>query len=511
MDRRIKFDNKRIAFNTIMLYIRMLLIMLVQIYTSRVVLDVLGVVDYGIYNVVGGIVVFMSFLNASMSNAVQRFLSFELGRNNTEKANHVFCMSLVTHFFIAVIVFVIIESAGPWFLKTYMTIPHERLYAAQWVLQCSVVSTIFSFFQVPYNAIIIAKEKMAIYAYVGIVEVVFRLIIVYVLLITGKDKLVFYAMLQMLVTIVILQVYRIYCTRNFVETRFRLIKDYKILYSVGSFAIWNLIGEFSWVMTNQGVGIIINIFCGPIVNAARGIADQVNTAVLRFVNNFQMAINPQIIKNFSIGQQGQMELLVGRGTRLSYFLMLFLSLPLITEMDFILNLWLVQVPDYAVGFCRLVLVYSLVTIITNLLVQVIRATGDIRLYQIITALCNLLNFPLTYIFLKLGYSPIYSIYIAIIIQFFIGLLRLYFVHKMTNYDIKLFLHRDFGRIVMVTLLAVPLPFCFILYLESSMLRFIYVCIVNIVMSIIITYKLGLTDVEQKKTVQFVQTKIKCII
>jgi O-antigen/teichoic acid export membrane protein len=315
-------NNKRIAKNTLLLYFRMLLMMFVTLFTSRVVLDKLGVTDYGIYNVVGGVVAMLGFLNSSMSNAVQRYLSFEIGKNNEAGVNRIFNVSLFAHAGIAVFVFVVMEIVGVWYLNTHMNIPAERMDAANWVLQCSIFTTLFTIVQVPYNAIIISKEQMGIYAYISILEVVLKLLVVYMLAIRNFDKLKLYSVLIMVVTIGIVMIYRCYCTRKYKEAKFKFVKDWNLLKQIVGFASWNMLGELAWVFTGQGVNIILNSFFGPVVNAARGLAEQVNGAVNRFVANFQTAVNPQLIKNYASDQLGEMKTLLFRSTRFSYYLLL---------------------------------------------------------------------------------------------------------------------------------------------------------------------------------------------
>lgn len=500
-------NSKRVAKNTIFLYIRMLLVMAVSIYTSRVVLATLGVSDYGIYNVVGGVVGFLGFLNSSMANAVQRFLSFELGKGEKGETNRVFCSAVVAHVIISIVVVIALELVGPWFISTKMSIPADRMDVAEWVFQCSVFTVLFSFVQVPYNAIIIAKEKMGIYAYVSIIEVLAKLGIVYLLVVIPFDKLSMYAILQMVVTIAILMIYRVYCIKKFEEAHFHFIKDFRKLKEIVSFAGWNLIGEFSWAVTNQGTSIILNMFCGPVVNAAQGVSNQVNSAVSRFIANFQTALNPQIIKSYSASQFKDMVKLVSRGSRMSFFLLLFLSLPLIYEMDYILNLWLVEVPKYATIFCQLTLICSLVMIITNLLVQVIRATGNIRNYQFSTALFSLATFPLAYYALKVGMTPAIVVVIMIFVQIVVGTMRLYFVKKQVSYPIKDFITKDVRLMLTVCVLSCIVPSIIVLFFPSSFVRFVLNILLSCTCIAILSGYIGLTKEERNKAVTIIRNHI----
>ncbi|MCD8237550.1 MAG: lipopolysaccharide biosynthesis protein [Prevotellaceae bacterium] len=489
-------NNKRIAKNTLLLYFRMLFMMVVSLYTSRVVLDKLGVSDFGIYNVVGGIVTMLGFLNGSMSNAVQRFLSFELGRDNKEGVSRIFNVSLQAHGGIAVFVFVVMKIAGVWYLNTYMNIPPDRLEAANWALQCSLITTLFSIVQVPYNAIIIAKEQMGIYAYISILEVALKLLIVYLLVIVNFDKLKMYSVLIMIVSIGIMMIYRLYCIRKYEEARFRLTKDWNMLKQLLSFASWNMLGEMAWVLTGQGVNIILNFFFGPVVNAAKGLAEQVNGAVNRFVLSFQMAANPQLIKDYAAGQYQEMKTLLYRSIRFSYFLLFVLSLPLILKMDYILHLWLKEVPKYAVGFCQLVLVGTMIANLSNQMTQIARAHGKIRNFELIVAFFLLLNFPLSYIVLKLGASPLATMEVYCGVQTALLFVRLKLTGKriqMTCWD---YVKNVLIRVALVTLasLIVPISICWII--GNTFMDFIIVCVSALLSVCLCTYLLGMNKNER---------------
>lgn len=489
-------NNKRIAKNTLLLYFRMLLMMFVTLFTSRVVLDKLGVTDYGIYNVVGGGVAMLGFLNSSMSNAVQRYLSFEIGKNNEAGVNRIFNVSLFAHAGIAVFVFVVMEIVGVWYLNTHMNIPAERMDAANWVLQCSIFTTLFTIVQVPYNAIIISKEQMGIYAYISILEVVLKLLVVYMLAIGNFDKLKLYSVLIMVVTIGIVMIYRFYCTRKYKEAKFKFIKDWNLLKQIVGFASWNMLGELAWVFTGQGVNIILNSFFGPVVNAARGLAEQVNGAVNRFVANFQTAVNPQLIKNYASDQLGEMKTLLFRSTRFSYYLLLALSLPIILKMDFILHLWLKEVPDYTTGFCQLVLVSSLVSTLSNLLAQVARAYGKIRNYQIIVSIFLFLNFPLSYIVLKFGGSPLSTMFVNIGINAMLLFVRLRLTNRMIQMTYGSFIRNVLFPVIIVTAVALVIPLTIYFMLDNSIISFIIVCLVSFVSVGVSIYTLGMNANER---------------
>lgn len=504
-------NNKRIAKNTLLLYFRMLLMMFVTLFTSREVLDKLGVTDYGIYNVVGGVVAMLGFLNSSMSNAVQRYLSFEIGKNNEAGVNRIFNVSLFAHAGIAVFVFIVMEIVGVWYLNTHMNIPAERMDAANWVLQCSIFTTLFTIVQVPYNAIIISKEQMGIYAYISILEVVLKLLVVYMLAIGNFDKLKLYSVLIMVVTIGIVMIYRFYCTRKYKEAKFKFVKDWNLLKQIVGFASWNMLGELAWVFTGQGVNIILNSFFGPVVNAARGLAEQVNGAVNRFVANFQTAVNPQLIKNYASDQLGEMKTLLFRSTRFSYYLLLALSLPIILKMDFILHLWLKEVPDYTTGFCQLVLVSSLVSTLSNLLAQVARAYGKIRNYQIIVSIFLFLNFPLSYIVLKFGCSPLSTMFVNIGVNAMLLFVRLRLTNRMIQMTYGSFIRNVLFPVIIVTSVALVIPLTIYFMLDNSIISFIIVCLVSFVSVGVSTYALGMNANERQyilAAISKIITKIK---
>lgn len=386
-------NTRRIAKNTAMLYIRMLLIMAVTLYTSRLVLNVLGVEDFGIYNVVGGVVMMFAFLNGAMAQSTQRFLSFEIGRNNKEQLKKVFSLSVTIHIGIAILILVLAETLGLWFLNTKMNIPADRMEAARWIYQFAIFSFMVSVVQVPYNAAIIAHERMQVYAYISIAEAALKLFVAFALTWTAFDKLKVYAVLVFGVNVMIAFLYRLYCKWKIKECRYRFIWDKKLYTTLTGFAGWNLFGTFAWLMKSQGLNVILNIFFGPLLNAAYGIANQVNTAVNSFVQNFSMALNPQIVKSYAAGDLSYTVTLLFRGARFSYYLFLFFAVPLLIETEVILKLWLKNVPEYAVIFTRLVIINSMFESFTYTMGTAIQATGKNKLYQFIVGGTILLNLP----------------------------------------------------------------------------------------------------------------------
>lgn len=452
-------NTKRIAKNTLMLYVRMLFSMLVSLYTSRVVLNTLGVEDYGIYNVVGGFVAMFSLISNSLSASVSRFLTFELGRGDMERLKETFSTSLMIHLALAGIVFILAESIGIWFLNTQMTIPEERLYAANWVFQASIISFMFGLCSVPYNASISSHERMTAFAYIGMLDVVLRLLIVLFIAYSpfNFDRLIVYSLLLVAVGMSLQCIYLWYCQKNFEECRFKLHFNKSYWKEISSFAGWNFIGCTAGLLKDQGVNILLNLFMGPVVNAARGIAVSVNTAVTGFVGNFMIAVNPQITKSYATGDREYMFSLVERGSRFSFYIILILALPILFETEFILTLWLKHYPEYTVNFIRLVLVLSLCDVISNTLITLQNSTGKIRNYQLAVGGMLMMNFPISYICLKVGLSPESVFLAAIAISICCLSLRLVFLQNMVGLSISGFLKNVCLRAIVVTIIAIIVP------------------------------------------------------
>ncbi len=447
-------NNKRIAKNTIVLYVRMLLIMLVTLYTSRVVLEVLGIEDYGIYNVVGGVITLLSFLNSALNTATQRYMNYEMGKNNHDGLRKVFSMSFILFFIIALVVVVLSETIGLWFVKNYLVIPEPRMDAALWVFQFSVLTFIISLIGVPYNAAIIAHERMEVYAYVSIVEVVLKLALVYTLRIIDADKLILYAILMALVQILIFISYKIYCKRKFDECTVKWIWDKPLLKGLFSFSGWMLSGTITNVLSTQGVNVLINMFFGPTMNAARGIAMQVYGAVNSFVANFMTAVRPQICKSYAQGDMDYMYKLVFSSSRLSFFLLFILSLPLIFNTNQILSIWLKEVPKYSVIFTQLVLINLLVTAVYSSIAYVSQASGKVKHYQLVISIGFVLIAVLTWAAYRMGLDVTATFIIAIAVDV-IGLFaRLLILHRIVDFPIMEFFKRVMLPIVCVIIISV---------------------------------------------------------
>ncbi len=449
--------NKRIAKNTAMLYVRLLVTMVVALYTSRVILGALGVEDFGIYNAVGGFVAMFTVISGSLSAAIARFITFELGRGDTGRLARVFSAAVAVQLAIAAAVVLLGETAGLWFLHTKMSIPPGRLDAAGWVLQFSLLAFVVNLLSVPYNACIVAHERMSAFAWIGMAEAGAKLAVAYLVGHSPADRLATYAALLAAVALAVCTAYATYCGRHFAECRFRPAWDGALLREMAGFAGWNFIGSSSGVLRDQGVNVLLNVFCGPAVNAARGIAVQVSTAVNSFTSNFMTALNPQITKSYARGDRDYLMTLVCQGSRLSFYLLLFLSLPLLVEMPAVLRLWLGIVPDHAVAFARWALVYVMSESISYPLVTLMLATGRIRNYQLLVGGCQMLNFPVAYALLKAGCAPEATMALAVAVAWACLALRLVMLRRMVGLPVRRFLRGTVLNVLAVGLVAAAVP------------------------------------------------------
>ena len=500
-------NNKRIAKNTLMLYFRMLFTMAVSLFTSRVVLNTLGVEDYGIYNVVGGVVSMFSIISGSLSAAISRFITVELAKGDADKLRKTFSASVTIQLILSLIIVVLIESIGVWFLNAKMVIPAERMDAANWVLQFSIVTFVINLISVPYNATIIAHEKMSAFAYISILEVVCKLVIVYLLKVSPIDRLVFYAILMCAVSVLIRFVYGYYCKKHFSECKFSFHFDKDLLKRMFGFAGWNFIGASSAVLRDQGGNIIINLFGGPAVNAARGIAMQVNHAIVGFSNNFMTALNPQITKSYASGEQDYMMKLIFRGARFSFYMLLFLSLPVLANTHYILSLWLGIVPEHSVLFVRLALIFAMSESISSPLVTAMLATGKIRNYQIVVGGLQMLNLPISYVLLRIGCIPETVMMVAIGLSQCCLAARLVMLRTMIGLSARKYLREVYLNVILVTTAAAVLPILTSVILEESFLNFVIIALISLITAAISIFYIGFNKNER----DFAVTKFKYAI
>ncbi len=495
--------NKRIAKNTILLYIRTIFTMLISLYTSRVILDILGVENYGIYNVVGGVVAMFSIISGSLSSAISRFITFELGKGDKEKLYTVFCTSVNIQICISAVVLLLGCTIGFYFLNNYINIPDGRMGAANWVLVCSLLMFCINLISVPYNASIIAHEKISAFAYISILESVLKLVICYLIIFSPFDKLISYAISLVIIAILILIIYGIYCKRNFEECHYKFIYDKMQLKSMTAFAGLTFLTNTCWIFNTQGVNILINIYFGVAFNAARGIAMQIEGAIMQFVSNFTVAINPQITKSYAADHKDEMFTFVCRGAKFSYFLLLIFSLPIMLEAEYVLALWLKEVPENAAMFFRCAIVASIIHLLGNTCSTACLATGNIKQYVFWMSMVSCLAFPLTWIAFKLGFPAESSYIVFALVYFLTNAVRLYIMRGLLGFPIMLFMREVIYKICGVTVVSILIPIVAELYIEQSFLKFVFVSIISVASSAGAIYLLGLTRSER----MFVAEKI----
>lgn len=490
-------DSKRIAKNTLMLYFRQILIMLVSLYTVRVVLNVLGAEDYGIYNVVAGVVTMFSFLGNAMATASQRYFSFDLGKNDNEHLKTTFSVTFQIYILLALFVVLIAETLGIWFVNHKLVIPEERLTAANWIFQAAIISFLLTLITTPYMAAIIAHENMNVYAYVSIVEVGLKLGIVFVLRFLPYDKLIIYGILLAIVALINTSLYRIYCYKHFSECKFKFVKDNELFMEIISYSGWNLFGSLATVVRKQGITILLNIFFGPIVNAARAVSAQVSVAVMSFAQNFSNALRPHIIKLYAAGKKEQMIRMLIYSTKVVFFLMLIICVPLYFETPYLMQLWLKKVPDYTVLFVRLVTIHALIDSISYPLMSVVQATGKIKLFQAVVGGCRILNLPISYFFLKIGFEP-YTVFIVEISISIISLfLRIIIVQKIINVAlIKVFCKLLLLFVILIGI-AIFLPAYIIKYFSTSFIFCLVFFLLSVIWSSIFIFSIGMNSTEKK--------------
>jgi O-antigen/teichoic acid export membrane protein len=496
-------NNRRIAKNTAMLYVRMLFTMVISLYTSRVVLITLGIENFGIYNVVGGVIVLFSFINNAMANATQRFLNFAMGAKNENEVDRVFSMSLTVHISIAILVLILGETIGLWFVNAKLNIPENKISSMQLVYQFSIFASCISIVRIPYYASIIAYEKMSFFAYSSIVESLLKLFIVYVLLIITFNKLIAYSILMFVISLVMFLVYKIYCNRIFSTCNYKFFYDKDMYKEMMSFSGWSLWGASANIGSNQGVNILLNFFYGVAINAAYGIANQVSGVIYGFVSNFQTAFRPQIIKSFAANESLFFFNLINRASKLSFFLLFLVSLPFIINCKDVLNLWLVNVPDYAVPFTQLIIISSLFDAISAPLWTANEATGKVKYYQILISLIIMLNIPISYIVLLMGYSPFFVILVRISLNICTLLFRIFYLQRTINLDVLRFVKEVVGSCSLVTVLSIPIPILIFLYVDGFN-GVILSALFSVVVTSIVIFYVGLNTSERRFIVNAVK-------
>lgn len=499
-------NNKRIAKNTLILYVRMFFVMLVSLYTSRIVLDTLGVSDFGIYNVVGGVVIMMNVINGAMSVSTQRYLTYDIGKNDKVQFQKTFSICMSIFFVLSLLILIVGETVGLWFVNTCLVIPEDRLIAANWVYQFALFSCVCSLLTNPYNATIVSHERMKIYAYIGIVDVLLKFVIVFLLLAIPYDRLITYGALTFVSTFAVLGIYYVYCRRNFTESHYILYWDKALFKRLLAYSGWNLFGSLSGVAKGQGLNVLMNIFFGPSVNASRGIAYQVNGVIHSFFTNFYTAVRPQITKYYAQGDLTNMHKLVCNSSKLSFFLILIVSLPLVIETPFVINLWLGKMPDYVVPFLRLIVMITAIDSMSTPLMTAIHATGNNKVYQLTVGIIMIMTLPISYIFLRMGFSPISVFIVSLVLSLISLFVRLFIASKQIQLPFKNYAIQVVLRSFVVAGIASVLPVIlrqFICEVWGSAVLIIIISIISCLLSI---YYVGLMFEERQIVIQMVKKR-----
>lgn len=490
-----------------MLYFRMILLMLIGLYTSRVVLKVLGVEDYGINNVIAGFLSMFGIITGSMSNAISRFITVELGKGNLTRLKQVFSTSISVQLLMGLLIVLLIETIGIWFVSTKMVIPEGREVAALWCLHCATITTFISLMNIPFNSAIIAHEKMSAFACMTIVDALLKLAICYIIYVSPIDKLITYAILGVCVSVITTSIYWIYCLRKFEETSFSFRFNQNLFKEIWNFAGWNLFAQSAWILNTQGINMLMNLFFGVTVNAARGVAVQVNGIIQNFVSNFMTALNPQITKSYAVGDKEAAFILACRGSRFSFYIMFVLALPIMIESHQILNLWLGTPPNLADAFVVWTILSTLASLFGNTMYTLQMAHGDIKHFQIWITIFGCIPFPLTWLVFKLGAPSIVAYYIFVIVYWGLIYVRYYLVHRSTGIPAKMYLGGVIAKTHIVAILSSIIPILIFLIMPETLVRLAVVGVMGILSSCVVIYFIGLDSAEK----HFIQSKTRSIL
>lgn len=500
-------NNSRIAKNVMFMYIRMFIALCLNLFTSRLLLSNLGINDYGVYNVVGGIITMFSFLNGAMTNTTSRYLTYFLGKANKSKLSEVFNLTLLIHFIIAISVVLLGETAGLWFLFHKMVIPDSRMFAAECLFQFSVISTFLTIITVPYNSMIIAHEKMSAFAFISLTDVILKFLIAISLPLWSFDKLVIYGLLIMSVQILDILLYFIYCKNHFIETKIKYYWNKLLFNEMFSFASWSLLGNFSHVFYTQGVNLILNMFCGPAVNAARGITVQIDNVVRQFSTNIQAAINPQIIKSYAENNLERMKILIFASSRYCFYLLFALALPIMLKVDFILHIWLVEVPDHTSAFLRITLVTLLLSGMINPMFTANLATGKVKIYHITISAISYFFMPITYFAIKFSNQP-ESVFLCGLISGVIGLIARIFILKVQiGLSIKAYIKKVIIPNISVCTLSLFIP----LYLHNILQHGVWEALITMAISFLSVLTMAILVGLTKEERAFLIEKLKYVL
>jgi len=501
-----KSTNKRLAKNTLFLYFRLFLTMAITFYTTRVVLDKLGVDDYGIYNTLGSVAVMFVYVNNAMVTAVQRFLNFYLGKNEIDNVKLIFSQSLLIHFIIGLFSVILIELVGLWFLYNKMSLPADRMGAAFWMIHIVSLVTFSRIIRTPYNACIIAYEKMDYYAYVSIMDVVLKLLVVYLLSIVNFDKLILYGCLNLMVSFFVTFIYKSYCNKHFPISKFKYQWNKNIFNELFQFSFYSLLGNLANMSTKALVNLVLNSFCGVVVNASAGVSSQVSRGVYSLIANFQVAFNPILVKTYAKNNFIELKNLIYKVSKLSYYLMFCICLPVLIYTEDIFDLWLKEIPFYTIEFCRLTILTLLIDTLAEPLWKTVQASGRIKTYQIVVSLIIFSNLPLCYIIMRLGGSPVLVFVIKLIVNFCAYLYRFYYANSLVHFTLLNYIRNIISPVLVVSSISILLSIC----IFKLNLNFIVSSILIVFMSVIVVYLIGTTQSEKQFITEIVRKRFKRI-
>lgn len=514
MDNNSQSNNKRIAKNTLLLYFRMLIMMLISLYTGRVVLETLGIEDYGIYNVVGGFVAMFSMISGAMVGASQRFISFELGKKINRNVNKVFCTTVSIHLILSLVILLFGETIGLWAVNNYLNFSDDRYIAANWVYQFSLFTFILNIISIPYNAAIVAYEKMSAFAYISIFEAILKLIIVYLLLISPIDKLIAYGFLMCCISVILRAIYANYCYRHFQECRYHYSMDKKLVSTMISYTGWNFLGAWAGTLRGQGVNMVMNNFFGAAANAAQGVSQHVLGAITGLVSNFNMAMNPQIIKRYAAGEKESMFNLLFKGSRFSFILLLVVSTPIVVEAPFVLDLWLKDVPENSVAFLRITVYVALMDALSRNLVTAMQASGIVKKSNIAVFAVSSCAIPIAYVFFYIGLPSYYAAIAQLFVSFCALWARGYILKDIIEFPFYSFLTKVVIRMAITAFVVIIPGYLFAYYIQVQANHFIMHLLslmITFSVSCLLSFYLGFSESERKKilskSAELIKTKL----
>lgn len=501
-------SNKRIAKNSIFLSIRMVIVLLISLYTTRVVLQVLGVVDYGVYNVVCGFVLMFSFLNTSMSNGIQRFFNFEYGKNGESGANKVYSTSIYIQTLLAVIIVVIVEIIGIWYLHNKMVIPEDRLVAAEWIFQFAVIMFVIGIMQAPFMAAVIAHERLDFYAVVSVLETILKLGVVFLLTSIKADKLITYGVLTTAVSFFVAASYYIYCKINFKEIKFHRGLDMNMFKQMLGFSGWNLFGSFSNMMRDQGINLILNFFFGPVVNAARGVAMQVNSGVTGLVTSILTPVRPQVIQSYAKGEMDRVLNLTYTISKFSILFLLIFSLPLCMELDFVLKIWLGDnIPQHTQAFIIIILLTSAVLIPMGSQATLVHASGNMRSYQVIGSIVKILSVPIAFIMMKMGYDPEWALIMVLLFDAIGLVVGMIIIRGIMPFSVLEYSKKVFLPIIPIAAISFGAALLMHILISNEVIRFFLVIMTSTIVMVLSIYFIGMTKTEKQLMIDLIVSKV----